>query len=208
LIETGRFVSAANIQQRIYFRSHSGSAGYPVDIIPFGGVEAPPLSIAWPPGQTEIMSVIGYEEALASALVVQVEAGLTVPVASLPGLTLLKLFAWRDRHAETRKDAQDIATLFRHYIAAGNLDRLYDTEMPVLQAVDYDVDLAGARLLGKDVRQIAAHATLAQVNALLSNAPLMERLVTHLSVAFQTADNSVEAALRLLDQFKSGFEQG
>lgn len=208
LIKTGRFTAAPNIQQRVYFQPNSGSSGYPVDIIPFGGVEDPPLSIAWPPGQSEIMSVIGYDEALATALLVQVEAGLTVSVASLPGLALLKLFAWRDRHAETRKDAQDLAILFRHYVAAGNQGRLYDTEMSLLQMVDFDVDLAGARLLGKDVRRIAADATLARANALLDNAPLMERLVTHMSVAFQTAEDSVEAALRLLAQFKSGFTQG
>lgn len=205
LIKTGRFNPAANIEQRVYYRPNSGDSGYPVDIIPFGGTEAPPLFIAWPPGQNEIMSVIGYDEALATALPVQIDDGLTVPVASLPGLTLLKLFAWKDRHPETRKDAQDLVILFRNYITAGNRDRIYDTELLLLQAVDYDVDLAGPRLLGKDVRLIAAHATWVQVTALLNNAPLMERLVTHMSVVFQTADDSIDAARRLLDQFKSGF---
>jgi predicted nucleotidyltransferase len=210
LIDMRRFRSAANIQQRVYFQADSGSTGYPVDIIPFGGVEAPPLSIAWPPEQSEIMSVAGYDDALATALPVQIDVGeqaFTVPVVSLPGLALLKLFAWRDRHAETRKDAQDIAILFRNYIAAGNRDRLYDAEMSLLQAVDYDVDLAGARLLGKDVRRIAAPATSAQASALLNNEPLVERLATHMSAAFQSADDAIDAARRLLDQFKAGFLQ-
>jgi len=42
LIGTGRFTRAEKISQRIYYESHESNAGYPVDIIPFGGVEAPP----------------------------------------------------------------------------------------------------------------------------------------------------------------------
>ncbi len=205
LVETGRFKRATHAEQRLHYLPDSRGAGCPVDIIPFGGVEAPPLSISWPPGQHEIMSVIGFADALVSALPVQITRELTVPVASLQGLALLKLFAWRDRNPETRKDAQDIALIFRNYIAAGNHDRIYGAEFPVLQAVEFDVDLAGPRLLGADVRRTATPVTVMQLQALLSHAPLMERLVTHMADRFRFAEDSIDTARRMLDQFTAGF---
>ena len=150
------------------------------------------------------MNVIGYEEVLATAMLVKIADDLIVPIASLPGLAVLKLFAWKDRHAETTKDARDLAMLFRHYHAAGNQDRIYGEEMPVLEAVDYDIDLASPRLLGKDVSQLVSAATSEQIHGLLNNAKITDRLTTHMSAEFKTADDSIAAAERLLEQFKLG----
>lgn len=207
LIGTGRFNPAETIEHRIYYRPQGGNTGYPVDIIPFGGVEAPPRSIAWPPEKKVIMNVIGYDEVLATAIPIEIEDGLTVPIASLPGLALLKLFAWQDRHAETPKDARDIAVLFRNYCAAGNQERIYDEEMALLQAVDFNIDLASPRLLGKDVRRIASAATLEQAGELLDDMQKMDRLVTHMSAVFKAEDDSIAAAERLLEQFKAGLNE-
>ena len=207
LIETGRFSSAAGIAQRIYYKPPGANAGYSVDIIPFGGVEAPPLSIAWPPERKVVMNVVGFDEALATVIPVRIEGEFAVPVASLPGLALLKLFAWQDRHAETPKDAQDLAILFRNYHAAGNQERIYDEELALLQAVDFDIDLASPRLLGKDVRRIASAATLEQAGALLDDTQKTDRLITHMSAEFRAEDDSTGAAERLLEQFRIGLAQ-
>ena len=204
LIETGRFSSDKNIEHRIHYKTQGDNTDCPVDIIPFGDIESPPRSIAWPPDGSVIMNVIGYKEVLATATPVKITDDLTVPIASLPGLTVLKLFAWKDRHAETTKDARDLAILFRHYHAAGNQDRIYGEEMPVLEAVDYDVDLASPRLLGKDVSQLATAATMEQIHGLLNNAKMTDRLTTHMSAVFKATDDSITAAERLLDQFKAG----
>ena len=75
---------------------------------------------------------------------------LAIPVISLPSLAVLKLIAWCDRHTETANDATDFLLIARRYAAAGNLDRLYETEPELLRAVEFDPDLAGAILLGKD----------------------------------------------------------
>ncbi len=207
LIGTGRFGGAEKMSQRIYYKSQETNDGYPVDIIPFGGVEAPRLSITWPPEGKIVMNVTGFDEVLATAISVRIEDELAVPIASLPGLALLKLFAWQDRHAETPKDAQDLAILFRNYHAAGNVERLYDQELALLQAVEFDVDLASPRLLGKDVRRIALATTLEQAEALLNDTQKTERLITHMSVEFRAEENSIGAAERLLEQFKTGLTQ-
>jgi predicted nucleotidyltransferase len=105
LIKTGRFKAAGGIAQRLYYRSGSSSEDYPLDIIPFGKVENPPNSIKWPPDGNEMMSVIGYADVLATTVEIEVEKNLLVPVISLAGLALLKLFAWRERGTQNPKDA-------------------------------------------------------------------------------------------------------
>lgn len=207
LLESGPFNAADKIEHRVYYRPHGSNEGYPIDIIPFRGVETAPRTIAWPPEHNIIMNVIGYEEVLATVVQVQIDDSLTVPIASLPGLALLKLFSWQDRHAKTTKDARDIAVLFRHYHAAGNQNRIYDEEMALLESVDFDLDLASPRLLGKDVRQIASAATREAASTLLNDAKMMDRLLTHMAPAFKAADDSIAAAERLLEQFKIGLLQ-
>jgi predicted nucleotidyltransferase len=90
------------------------------------------------------MNVAGFEEALASSVSMEMEENLTVRVASLPGLTLLKLVAWAHRGRETNKDAADLHRLLTSYADAGNTDRLYDHEMDLLEALGFDMELAGA----------------------------------------------------------------
>jgi predicted nucleotidyltransferase len=46
------------------------------------------------------MNVAGYREALAAAPAVEIQPGFVVRVVSLPGLAILKLFAWADRGTE------------------------------------------------------------------------------------------------------------
>ena len=57
----------------------------------------------------------GFAEALESAQPVELAEGLIVKVASLPGLAILKLFAWGDRRQRDAKDAVDLYTLLRSY---------------------------------------------------------------------------------------------
>mgnify|MGYP001579383480 CR=1 FL=1 len=204
LIETGRFNASNKAEQRVYYRTRENNTGFPVDIIPFGGVESPPQSIAWPSEKQIIMNVVGYAETLETALSVRIDKEIVVAVASLPGLALLKLFAWQDRHAETPKDAQDLVVLCRGYYAAGNHERIYDEEIALLEAVNYDLDLASPRLLGKDVGRIASAPTLEQAKALLMDQKRTERLVTHMAAGLRAADDSITAAEILLEQFRAG----
>lgn len=71
--------------------------GWTVDVLPFGGVEQDGV-IVWPPDNDNAMSVVGFEEASLHAFEVILPAGERVLVASPPGLLILKLIAWRERH--------------------------------------------------------------------------------------------------------------
>ncbi len=187
-----------------FYYEHGSGIRYPVDLIPFRGVEQSEHTIAWPPEMKVMISVVGFEEALATALTVQVEAGLVAPIASLSGLALLKLIAWMERGHEDSKDALDFVTLLRRYADAGNLDRLYGDDIATLEAAEFDVELAGSRLLGQDLQRIAAPDTLRQIAALFAVAGLSDRLITHMARGLRGEDDSIAAAERLLEQFTAG----
>lgn len=207
LIETGAFTPDRSTMHRLVYRERPGQEGYPLDLLPFGGVEQRPNEIAWPPDLSVVMNVAGYREALAAAQEVEIHPGLVVRVASLPALAILKLFAWADRGAGNPRDALDLATLLRQYGRAGNEDRLFGEEIGLLAAVSYSLDLAGPRLLGKDAARVITPATREQLLALLDDAGRLDQLVRDMARAFRVAEDSIAEAEALIAQFKTGLRE-
>ena len=111
LISTGHFVSDRKVTHRLLFKG-----SLPVDMIPFGDIESPPGSIAWPPDQAIRMNVLGFQAAWENALNVRIGLDLTVYMASLSAMAVLKLIAWKERRNEApEKDIADLALLLRNY---------------------------------------------------------------------------------------------
>jgi predicted nucleotidyltransferase len=203
LIETGAVTADKNRPHRLFYGANGGARGYPLDLLPFGGLEHRPNKIAWPPDLSVVMNVAGYREALAAAEQVELRTGLVVRVASLSSLAVLKLLAWNDRGLEDSRDARDFALLLRSYGEAGNEDRLYGDEISLLEAVGYDIGLAGARLLGKDTATIVAPPTRAQVVVLLTDSARRDRLAKDMLPVLRPAEDPIGQATALLAQFTS-----
>jgi predicted nucleotidyltransferase len=137
-----------------------------------------------------------------------VDTDLVIPVASLPGLIILKLFAWADRKHEKR-DAPDILKILADYAGAGNEDRLYADELPLLEAAGFDVPIAGARLLGKDARHIASPETSASIAKMLADPNLQRELLNQLVQTSPRLDEPfADYCTVLLDSFQRGFTEG
>jgi predicted nucleotidyltransferase len=207
LVATGAFETDRMIVHRL-FHLRAERRGYPIDLVPFGGVEDPGATIAWPPDRSVVMNVAGYREAFDAAAQVEVGPGFVVRVVSLPGLAILKLLAWADRGTADSRDAIDLAMLLRQYGAAGNEDRLYGAESAVLEASGYDVDLAGPRLLGRDVARISRAETRRMLWALLDDGPRLERLARAMVREMGAAPEPVALARALLGQFRTGLHEG
>jgi len=203
LLDSGHFGEprAGSIHSLVFEQDNAGF-GYPIDLIPFGQIEDPPRNIAWPPDQQIIMHVGGYHEAAAAAESVEVAPGDIVKVCSLPGLAILKLLAWTERGLADPGDAQDFYVLLKEYANAGNLDRLYAGDgMALLADTGFDPDLAGARLIGQDCRQLAGRQTLDNLHAILRDAALRDRLILHMGSSRTRPGN--DAAI-YLDSFERG----
>ncbi len=162
IVDSGEFQEHPRVTHRL---DHVTLQGFHLDLVPFGAIAGTQATIAWPPAHAVVMNVIGYADALAGAVTLRVAADLSIKVASLPGLTLLKLFAWQDRHRESSKDAWDLRLLLTRYEAADNSGRLYDEG--VMEVENFDGERAACRLLGRDVARLAAAPTRAGLIALL-----------------------------------------
>jgi len=199
LIGSGEFVAIPpSLHKLRYGRSLE------VDFVPFGGVERPDRTIAWPPDGSFVMHTFGFREVQAATLSVALPDATEIDVASLPALMLLKLVAWSERRfAEPGKDAHDMALILRHYLDAGNAERLYTEAEALLNREDFDYEEAGAWLLGKDLAGCLDTEARGRVAAMLAGeaderGPL--RLAGDLRM-------EPERALRLLAALEDGFSQ-
>jgi predicted nucleotidyltransferase len=162
-LSTGRFVEEGNATHSFRYRK-----SLRVDVIPFGGVESPEGTLTWPPDREIKMNVIGFKEAFDHSLIVRVAPKLDVHFISLPGLAILKLIAWSERSGEAAsKDAADLALLLKNYVDAGNMTRLYEEHIDLLEAEGHDHDRAGARLLGQDMSRMMSLQTRDEILAIL-----------------------------------------
>lgn len=152
------------------------------------------------------MNVAGFSDAFAAAVNIEASPKLAISVASLPGIAILKLFAWADRRQENPKDALDFLALLRSYHEAGNENRIYedDRALAALEAVEYDPERAGAWLLGNDVAAMVSTATRAGLEFLLHGAT-KDRLVEDMSRGMKGREDAMDYASRLLEQFTKGF---
>ncbi|CAG4894757.1 nucleotidyl transferase AbiEii/AbiGii toxin family protein [Paraburkholderia saeva] len=156
-------------QQRLRF-THAGTGmTLPLDLVPFGDIEAPKGSIAWPPERKVVLTVLGFREAVDTAAQVKVEADNVVPVVALPALTLLKLLAWEDRRLTENKDASDLLLILRSYLWAGNEERIWTEAVDLMELHGFDDSIASSALLGRDARHAALPATLEKVRSLLAD---------------------------------------
>lgn len=134
--------------------------GTPIDLLPFG-LSSPGTGIVeWPPEDGEELNMNGFIEAFEYSMEVCIsnEPSLVLKVASPVGLVLLKLLAWNDRKPETR-DAIDLGYLVRDYLDLGNVERIYNKHTDLVEVDEFDYQIAGARLLGRDLAQICDRKT-------------------------------------------------
>jgi predicted nucleotidyltransferase len=64
------------------------------------------------------------------------------------------------------------------------MDRLYDSEIALLEQANYDHELAGAELVGRDDRQLSSPATLARLLIIFTPADFMDAMAERIR-AFQ-----------------------
>jgi len=207
LIATGKFRELPKVRQRLLYKSDLMQHEFIVDIIPFGAVQDAENKIAWPPDMDVVMSVSGYQEALESALMVELDRNLEVKIVSLAGLSILKIFAWSERGTNTEnKDAVDLVTLLLAYYEAGNKETVYKVLPPeVREAVDHNPEQMGACLLGYDAGTIAEADTLEVIKTLIENKK--DRLVLQMAKSLLGNENALNAAETLLANFMLGIQQ-
>jgi len=173
LIESG--FKESRMQQRLI-----SPDGTKVDLVPFGGITDDEGNIGWPPDNDIVMNVTGFQEVIDNAHNVRIrdEPVLDIPVATLPGLSILKLISWLDRSRDIRsRDALDLIYLLKNYeVVPAVMEQIY--EFPdIMQNHDGDVTQGGAYMLGTHAREIVSDETAARVIDGYRDEELSARLV-------------------------------
>ena len=163
LIENAEFEPAREIHRLIF------QGRLPVDIVPYGSIAGSNKQIKWPPDQSIRMSVVGFEECYQNSIPIQLADSpeLVARVVSLAGLAILKLISWDDSTERRRKDASDLCCIIQNYLDAGNLERLFVDAPDIVETDDYEHEHASARLLGRDMANIAYRETKAALTKIL-----------------------------------------
>lgn len=145
LLRSGNFLADRRVEHKLIHRSQRA-----LDVVPFGDIEDRTGMIFWPLSGAMTMSVIGYREALAGSIALQLRRERQARIVSIAGLVILKFIAWSERHRTAPgKDAYDLQLILTHYLDAGNIQRLYESHADLVDA-DFDYLLASARLAGRD----------------------------------------------------------
>jgi predicted nucleotidyltransferase len=206
---TGLFKLSGRVEHSMVFEDASVGKPSPLDLVPFGPLEAPEGTIKWPKDKAE-MNVLGFREAVDTALQVDIGEGLTVPVVSLPALALLKLLAWQDRRTIRNTDAGDLLLVIRNYHDAGNKERIWEVATDLLETHNFDADLAAAALLGREARRIALPATRDAIVPLLEPGKVFETLSGDMlagAARRMFADEFTDTTVDSLAAFRDGFMQ-
>jgi predicted nucleotidyltransferase len=202
-----QFVEVKNVAHRLRYTHKENNIQFDVDLIPFGGIEDDNNVIAWPPDLNILMNVAGFRDAQTSAIQVELAPNLVISIASIPSIAILKLFAWGDRGQENAKDAIDFLSLLRLYTNAGNQERIYEKATEILEVAGYDIQKAGAWLLGQDAFTLASPETRHKLNTQFTDANQIDRLVTDMAKAIKSKDDAIEYAHTLVELFFKGFTQ-
>jgi len=208
LIDHHGFRNDSRQVQRLFFAEQGEGCGTRIDLVPFGELQVDKHTLLWPPEMDVAMTVAGFEEALRAAVEVKLAADLVAKVASLPGLTILKLFAWADRRSRDSKDAVDFYTLLRSYGAAGNFDRMTDQHQALDRffSLDCDEEMTGAWLLGVDASRMANAETMTRLRKLLGDQSRRDQLIDGMASEDRGIKGSRQRAESMVGLFLEGMK--
>lgn len=140
------FTNSKEQKQRFIYKKN-----YVIDVVPFGDVAEDDGNIYWPPDETIAMSVCRFPEMADSTISVEIDEKISIKIASLPGLFILKLVAWKDRHLFSSKDAYDMSLLLINYLNI-NSGRAINKHYEIYEPEEFDPVIAGAKLMARDVK--------------------------------------------------------
>jgi len=153
----GSGFNATGSQHRLIYN------GMRIDLVPFGSVQDEDAKIAWPPKGDVVMNVLGFQEAVESAVsvIIQDNPKIEIPVVTPSALSLLKIICWTDRDADLRdKDAKDLLYLMKSYEDIPEIKNSIFEYPDEMEKFDWDITMGSALKLGIDAAEISSEQTM------------------------------------------------
>jgi len=185
--------------------------GMIIDFIPFGDISSDEDTIGWPDKDKKKMNVMGFDDAYTNTenILIQSDPDIIIKAASVECLVMLKIFAWNDRAVDLRlKDAKDLYLIINSYLEVGNQERLFNEHNDIVEATE-DYELSGARLLGRDISNVASGKVIKNILELLHSDKL-DILASEMSqyegIHLENDDDKLELCEQLLRSLLAGLE--
>ena len=202
LVKTGDFSLDSKTEHRLI----ENSTQTKIDFVPFGKIESPPGQITFQNESETTMNLTGFSEVYKSSINVRLASDLVIKIVSPVGLALLKIFSWNDRFAN--KDASDFWLVVKNYLdIADNQERIYNKYVSWLEDVDYDFQIAGAKLLGIDIAEISSKETKPQVLEFFENKKRIERFAFEIMRIEKDAEGNFDRIMQMLKSVKEGLNE-
>lgn len=149
IVSLENFTKDKDQKQRFIYKGK-----FQLDIVPFGEIMNQDYKIFWPPNEELAMSVLGFSAADEASLKVNVDDEIEIKIASLNGVFLLKIVAWKDRHHESNRDADDMGFILENYLNINSQRAATEFYEEVYGVEPYSEIIGGATLLGKDINEL------------------------------------------------------
>jgi predicted nucleotidyltransferase len=185
--------------------------GMIIDFIPFGDISSDKDTIIWPDKDKKEMNVMGFDDAYLNTedILIQADPDITIKAATVECLVMLKIFAWNDRAVDLRlKDAKDLYLIINSYLEAGNHERLFNEHTDIVE-VTKDYELSGARLLGRDISNVASDKVMKNILKLLHSDKadlLANEMSRYEGIHLENDDDKLELCKKLLMSLLAGLE--
>jgi len=157
------------------------------------------------------MNVMGFNDAYLNTedILIETNPDITIKVATIECLVMLKILSWKDRAVELRlKDAKYLYLIVDSYLRAGNEERLFSEHIDIVEATE-DYELSGARLLGRDISNVASEKVKKNILELLHSDKL-DKLANEMSqyegIHLEDDDDKLELCEKLLRSLLAGLE--
>ncbi len=168
LIASGSFTATQTTHKLIFNNT------YEIDIVPFGDIQNEEGQYTWPPDNIKAMNVAGFTEVSESGLRIVTEET-DFRIASVPGICIMKILAWKDRGYRDNRDGKDLGFILFNYIELKYED-LYALHEDLMAAPDFDRIVTTARIMGRDIGKLLKTNSIAlnQIYDILHAATLDE----------------------------------
>jgi predicted nucleotidyltransferase len=197
LTGSGRF-SKTNATHKLIFEN-----AYEIDIVPFGEIQDKNGQYTWPPDNIKAMNVAGFTEVNEAGINI-ISDNVAFKIASVPGICVMKLLAWKDRGIRDNRDGKDLGFILANYIELKYED-LYELHEDLMTSPDFDRVVTTARIMGRDIKELLKKnaVALSQITAILESATEDDeysRLALSMkdggAISYKTAYDAVKAMIQ------------
>tara|TARA_R110002124_G_scaffold251205_5_gene416441 strand:+ start:7026 stop:7868 length:843 start_codon:yes stop_codon:yes gene_type:complete len=203
IISLENFTKDKDQKQRFLYKKK-----FQLDIVPFGDIMKQDSKIFWPPDESFAMSVLGFDAAEEASLKVIVDKEIEIKIASLSGIFLLKIMAWKDRHHKNNKDADDIGFILENYLSI-NDQRAAEKYYEMVYSDEQTILTGGALLLGIDILEIlkgypkdleTVKQTLIETLEMKEHSILINQIIeTHKTISYEEALKGLQNIINQLN---------